>query len=315
MRSALLSATTIVALGAPAFAADVVIGVPNWASVNATAHVLEVVIEENLGLDVELQNGTNPIVFEAMDKGAMHVHPEVWMPNQQNLHDTYVKDKGTVVMNQNPVQAEQGMCVPTAIAEKHDIKSIDDLTDPDKMAIFDSDGNGTPEVWIGAPGWASTIVEKIRAKSYGYDTTMEMTEFDETLAYANLANAIEAGEPWLGFCYSPHYIFVLHDLTVLEEPPHDPATWNIVQPTDDANWLEKSSASTAWNGATLHLHYSKELKEKHPEVAALFDAYAMPGEALSAMGKALAVDDEDPKDWATNWVKENEDLVLQWLTQ
>ncbi|MEO1293419.1 MAG: glycine betaine ABC transporter substrate-binding protein, partial [Pseudomonadota bacterium] len=106
-------------MATPAFAADIVIGVPNWASVNATAHVLKVAIEENLGLEVELQNGTNPIVFEAMDKGAMHVHPEVWMPNQQNLHDTYVKDKGSVVMNTNPVQAEQGMCVPRFIAEEH----------------------------------------------------------------------------------------------------------------------------------------------------------------------------------------------------
>ena len=164
----LLGGASAVVAG-PALAADIVIGVPNWASVNATAHILEVVIEENLGLDVELQNGTNPIVFEAMDSGAMHVHPEVWMPNQQNLHDTYVKDNGTVVMNENPVQAEQGMCVPTYIAEQNDITSIDDLSDPDKMAIFDTDGNGTPEVWIGAPGWASTVVEKIRAKSYGYD--------------------------------------------------------------------------------------------------------------------------------------------------
>ncbi|MEM9784596.1 MAG: glycine betaine ABC transporter substrate-binding protein [Pseudomonadota bacterium] len=316
MKSALYLATALSVVTAPAaMAADIVIGVPNWASVNATAHVLKVAIEDNLGLEVELQNGTNPIVFEAMDKGAMHVHPEVWMPNQQNLHDTYVKDKGTVVMNGNPVQAEQGMCVPTATAEKHGITSIDDLTDPEKMAIFDTDGNGTPEVWIGAPGWASTVVEKIRAKSYGYDQTMELTEFDETLAYANLANAIKAGEPWLGFCYSPHYIFVMHDLTVLEEPAHDPATWNIVQPTDDANWLEKSSASTAWKGATLHLHYSKELEEKYPEVAALFSNYQIPGDALSAMGKALAVDDEDPEAFARQWVAENEDIVLEWLTQ
>ncbi|MEO0820393.1 MAG: glycine betaine ABC transporter substrate-binding protein [Pseudomonadota bacterium] len=314
MKPLILAATTA-AFALPASAADVVIGVPNWASVSATAHVLKVVIEDNLGLEVELQNGTNPIVFEAMDKGSMHVHPEVWMPNQQNLHDTYVKDKGTVVMNGNPVQAEQGMCVPTAIAEKYDITSIDDLTDPDKTKIFDSDGNGEPEIWIGAPGWASTIVEKIRAKSYGYDQVMELTEFDETLAYANLATAIKAGEPWVGFCYSPHYIFVLHDLTVLEEPAHDPDTWTIVQPTDDAAWLDKSSASTAWNGATLHLHYAAALKEKHPEVAALFDAYQMPGEALSAMGKALAVDDQDPSEWAKKWVAENEDLVLGWLTQ
>ncbi len=190
-----LMGTTMMVAAGPALAADVVIGVPNWASVNATAHVLEVVIEDNLGLDVELQNGTNPIVFEAMDKGSMHAHPEVWMPNQQNLHDTYVKDKGTVVMNGNPVQAEQGMCVPKYIAEEHDIKSIDDLSDPDKMAIFDTDGNGTPEVWIGAPGWASTVVEKIRAKSYGYDQIFELTEYEETIAYANLANATKAGDP------------------------------------------------------------------------------------------------------------------------
>ena len=31
--------------------------------------------------------------------------------------------------------------------------------------------------------------------------------FDETLAYANLDNAIKAGKPWVGFCYTPHYVF------------------------------------------------------------------------------------------------------------
>lgn len=74
-----LMGSTMMALAAPAMAADIVIGVPNWPSVNATAHILKVAIEQNLGLEVELQNGTNPIVFEAMDSGAMHVHPEVWL--------------------------------------------------------------------------------------------------------------------------------------------------------------------------------------------------------------------------------------------
>ncbi|MDJ0858993.1 MAG: glycine betaine ABC transporter substrate-binding protein [Dinoroseobacter sp.] len=310
-----VSAACLTAIAAgPSFAADIVIGVPNWASVNATAHVLEVVIEENLGLDVELQNGTNPIVFEAMDKGSMHVHPEVWMPNQQNLHDTYVKENATVVMNENPVQAEQGMCVPKYMAENNGITSIDDLSDPDKMAVFDTDGDGTPEVWIGAPGWASTIVEKIRAKSYGYDQVFELTEYEETIAYANLANATKAGDPWIGFCYSPHYIFVTQELHVLEEPAHDPATWTIVQPTDDPDWLAKSSASTAWNGATLHLHYAKALEDSYPEVAALFRNYQMDGAALSAMGKALAVDNMDAGEFAAMWVAENEDTVLGWLT-
>lgn len=45
--------------------------------VRATANILAVAIEENLGLEVELQTSTNPVIFEAMDKGNMHVHPEV----------------------------------------------------------------------------------------------------------------------------------------------------------------------------------------------------------------------------------------------
>ena len=186
MKKLALMTSAAVMAAAPALAAEIVIGVPNWPSVAATANILKVAIEENLGLSVELQNGTNPIVFEAMDKGSMDAHPEVWMPNQQNLHDTYVVEKGTVAQNPNGVEAFQGMCVDQATADKYDIKSINDLTDPDKAAIFDTDGNGKGEVWIGAPGWASTNVEKIRAKSYGYDQTLDLVEFDETLAYANL---------------------------------------------------------------------------------------------------------------------------------
>ena len=41
------------AVAMPAMAADVVIGVPNWPSVLATAHVIKVALEENLGLEVE----------------------------------------------------------------------------------------------------------------------------------------------------------------------------------------------------------------------------------------------------------------------
>ncbi|MCY3984690.1 MAG: amino acid-binding protein [Roseovarius sp.] len=306
-------ATTLMA--GHSMAADITIGVPNWPSVNATAHILKVAIEENLGLDVELQNGTNPIIFEAMDSGAMHVHPEVWMPNQQNLHDTFVKDKGTVIMNPNGVEAFQGMCVDQTTADQYGITSIVDLTNPDIAAVFDSDGNGQGELWIGAPGWASTNIEKIRAKSYGYDQTMELTEIDETVAYANLDNAIKAGEPWAGFCYTPHYVFALHNMQILEEPSYEASKWNIVQPTDDPDWLEKSDAGVAWDLAYLHVHYSKSLEESHPEVANLLSNVQFDTDAVSDMTFALVIDKLEPLDYAMDWVSKNEDMVLGWMSQ
>ena len=297
-----------------ASAADVVIGVPNWPSVAATANILKIITEENLGLTVELQNATNPIVFEAMDSGSMDAHPEVWMPNQQNLHNTFVKKKGTVAMNPNGVPAFQGMCVPKAMAQKNGITSIDDLTNPDIAALFDSDGDGKGEIWIGAPGWASTNVEKIRAKSYGYDQTFELTESDETLAYANLDNAIKAGKPWVGFCYTPHYVFVLHDMQVLEEPPFDASKWKVVQPTDDPAWLSVSKAGTAWDTAYLHLHYAKSLEKKHPEVAKLFRNMKLSTDEVSEMTYALVIDKKDPGAYAKDWVSKHEDQVLGWMT-
>ena len=69
-------AAAIVLGAGTAQAADSMIGVPNWPSVNATSHVLKVIIKDNCGLDVELQNANNPVIFEAMDRGSMHVHPE-----------------------------------------------------------------------------------------------------------------------------------------------------------------------------------------------------------------------------------------------
>ena len=305
---------TAMALAAPAMAADIVIGVPNWPSVNATAHIMKVAIEDNLGLEVELQNGTNPIVFEAMDSGSMHVHPEVWMPNQQNLHDTFVKDKGTVVMNPNGVESFQGMCVDQATADEHGITTIEDLTNPDVAALFDNNGDGQGELWIGAPGWASTVVEKIRAKSYGYDQTMDLTEIDETVAYANLDNAIKAGDPWAGFCYTPHYVFALHDMQVLEEPEHDATAWKVVQPTDDPDWLEKSDAGSAWDLAYLHVHFAKSLEQDYPEVARMLGNVDLDTETVSAMTHALVIDKQEPLTYAREWVAANEDQVLGWLT-
>ena len=188
---ATLASALLSGFAAPAaFAADVVIGVPNWPSVRVTAHVLKVVMEDNFGLEVELQNGSNPVVFEAMDTGSMHVHPEVWLPNQTNLHNKFVKEKKTVSVNPNGVAGDQAMCVTAGTAARTGISELAELTNPDMAKNFDTDGDGKGEIWIGASGWASTNVEKIRAKSYGYAETMNLKEMDESLALAEVDAAV-----------------------------------------------------------------------------------------------------------------------------
>ena len=58
----LFCAAAISTFGSGAFAADMVIGVPNWSSVRATAHVLKVALESKLGISVELKDASNKAV-------------------------------------------------------------------------------------------------------------------------------------------------------------------------------------------------------------------------------------------------------------
>ena len=293
--------------------ADVVIGVPNWPSAAATASILKVVLEDNLGLEVELQNGTNPVIFEAMDTGSMHVHPEVWLPNQTNLHEKFVESKGTVRMSPNGVPSFQGMCVTKASAERTGITDISDLADPDVARNFDTNGDGLGEVWVGASGWASTNIEKIRAKSYGYDETMELLEMDEALAMADLDAAVAKDVNHVFYCYTPNHMFALYDLIILEEPAYDASKWTIIQPTDDPEWLEKSSAPVAWDLAYLHVHYAASLEESHPEAAALLSKVKLTTDQVSHMTFGLVVEGMSADDYATQWAKDNAELVDQWM--
>ena len=296
-----------------ALAADMVIGVPNWPSATATANILKVVLEDNLGLEVELQNGTNPVIFEAMDTGSMHVHPEVWLPNQANLHSKFVKEKGTVRMSPNGVPSFQGMCVTKATADRTGITEIADLADPDMAKNFDTKGDGRGEVWIGASGWASTNIEKIRAKSYGYDETMELLEMDEALATANVDSAVAKNANHVFYCYTPNHLFAMHDLVILKEPKYDASKWKVIHPTDDPQWLEKSSAPVAWDLAYLHVHYAASLEKSHPEAAALLSKVKLTTDLVSAMTFALAVEKMRAADYASQWAKENAQLVDSWL--
>ena len=301
---------TALTLCTPALADNVVVGVPNWPSVAVTANVIKAIVEQNLGLKVELQTGTNPVIFEAMAKGTMQIHPEVWLPNQQSLVDGY---PGKIVISKHPAPAVQGICANKA-AQDAGFKDISDLTDPAKAKLLDSDGNGKGKLFIGVTGWGSTTVEKAKAHGYGYDALVDLIELDESIAYAQLGSAIKAGKPWVGVCYTPHYLFTLHpELKLLSEPAYDTAAWKMVQPAADADWLNKSKVAMAWPKVFIQPVYSAELKDIQPRVAALLDNIDLTGDELSAFTYAVVVDKKEAAAAAKVWIAANGDRVSGWL--
>jgi glycine betaine/proline transport system substrate-binding protein len=295
-----------------ATAADLVIGVPNWSSAAVTAHVLKTVLEEQFDVRVDLEEGTNEEIFARMDAGTAHIHPEVWLPNHDELSTEYVVRRKTVEMSPKGVPARQGICTTRHTYDHFGIRSVADLTDPEKAAVLDTVGDGLGEMWIGAPDWASTRIERIRAEGYGFAETMQLLEAEETIATAAIDVAVAVDKPLVFYCYEPHHVFELHDIVYLDETPHDPRNWTIVDPATDPNWLTESKADVAWPVSFFHIHYSVKLAEERPDIAAFLNAVALDVDTVTEMTYSMVVERRDPTGFAAEWVRDNRDRVSAW---
>ena len=73
---------------------------------------------------------------------------------------------------------------------------------------------------------------------------------------------------------------------------------NIIQPTDDSNWLENSSADVGWSSPSLHVFYAPSLEKDFPETATMLAKFE------------VAVNKKDVEVFAAEWIAANDDRVL-----
>lgn len=300
-----------------ASAADVVIPDPNYISGRTTAFAVKSVIEEALGLEVEMITTTAvPVIFEAMarGKGEIDIWTETWLPNQSGMISKYVEEEKTVMMSDKSFQALNGYCVTKVTVEKHGIKSVFDLANPENAALFDTNGDGKGEIWIGPQGWQSTNTEMVRARDYGFADFFDLQSTDEAVATAGLDSAAKAGKPWVGYCYGPHQNFAIYDIVMLEEPPHNPQEFVMVQPAEDPDWMAKSRVASAYANTSVHISWSSSLSDRQPELVNLLKNIQFSADDVNAWSLAV-VNGEDPAAVTQAWVKANPDLIANWMAQ
>ncbi|MEO0958600.1 MAG: glycine betaine ABC transporter substrate-binding protein [Pseudomonadota bacterium] len=317
----LKSVAAIAAIGiatwtGPAAAQEkVMIGEPSWPGAKIMANLIGQIIESRLGGEVGYAPGANAVIFAAMDggRGDIDVHPDVWLPNQASFTDEYVDQKGTVALSSGSYEGRSGFCTPTYMAEEHNIRSVFDLATPIAQEEYDSDGDGKGEIWVGASGWASTNVHKVKVRDYGIETFLEPTTEDETVFYSRLKDAVQQGKGVVFYCYKPHYVHALYDVLMIDEPPHDPSTYTMVQPDQDADWYNKSSILSGDLVKTVTVAYSKSLEQRNPAAASFLGSIDMDADALSELTYEVVVKGNEIDKVVGAWIDANGDTVDTWL--
>ncbi len=316
LKQSLMSATLLIAFSAPAFAVEAVkIGVPTWTGAQAIAHLLGAVVEMRIGGKVEMVPGNNATIFQAMDqgKGDIDVHPDVWLPNQESFTKKYVDGAGSVTLSSNPYQGNQGFCVSKDFAKANNITDIADLGRPDVAALMDSDGNGKGEMWIGAPGWASANVNEVKVRDYGLLDFIEPIRAEESVKTARIKDSIAKGEVYAFYCYKPHAVWYMFDVEMLTEPTYDPAKYVMVQPSDDADWYEKSEVATKDALKEVQIAWSKSLGDRSPAIAEFFGRFSLTADDVSNFAFEISGQGRDPAEVAREWIEANPERVDAWL--
>ena len=316
LKQSLMSATLLIAFSAPAFAVEAVkIGVPTWTGAQAIAHLLGAVVEMRIGGKVEMVPGNNVTIFQAMDqgKGDIDVHPDVWLPNQESFTKKYVDGAGSVTLSSNPYQGNQGFCVSKDFAKANNITDIADLGRPDVAALMDSDGNGKGEMWIGAPGWVSANVNEVKARDYGLLDFIEPIRAEESVKTARIKDSIAKGEGYAFYCYKPHAVWYMFDVEMLTEPTYDPAKYVMVQPSDDADWYEKSEVATKDALKEVQIAWSKSLGDRSPAIAEFFGRFSLTADDVSNFAFEISGQGRDPAEVAREWIEANPERVDAWL--
>ena len=316
MRRILALAATMAAsaalVGPAAAKTTVVIGVPDWPTAAVTSEIIGTVLEEHYDAAVRKRPIGTVQLFDAIDRGEIDIHPEIWLPNSSVDVAKYTDELKTLSLAPARVEATQNICTTKETVEATGLKAVADLAKPEMAAKFDTDGDGRGEMWIGDFDWSATRIERLRAKSYGYDQTMMLLTMPEDMAMAAVDAAVALATPIVFYCYAPHHVFALHDIVTLDEPAYDPATWEVLSPDVDPAWLEKSKAGSGWEPAHYHIGYATDFAAAEPEITAFLDKMALTAEDAEAMSYAIHVDGKTAKEVADEWMAANEDKIAEW---
>ncbi|NIV46639.1 MAG: glycine/betaine ABC transporter substrate-binding protein [Gammaproteobacteria bacterium] len=313
---ALVSGTALSLAAAPVLSAEKVnIGVPSWTGAQAIAHLLQAVVVERIGGEAGLVPGNNATIFQAMHqgKGDIDVHPDVWLPNQESFTKKYVDGAGTVALNQNPYEGNQGFCVSSNFAKKYNITDIADLGRPDVAVAMDSDGNGKGEMWIGAPGWASANVNEVKVRDYNLLPFIDPIRAEESVKTARVKDSIAKNEGYAFYCYKPHAIWYMFDVKMLTEPKFDAAKYVMVQPSDSPNWYKESKVMTKDALKNVQIAYSKSLQKRSPAIYEFLGRFSLTADDVSSFAYEVSGKGRDPGEVAREWMKANSSRVDSWL--
>ncbi|MTH96989.1 ABC transporter substrate-binding protein [Roseibium sp. RKSG952] len=220
--TALLTVSAAMAGASSALAAEcgnVSIAEMNWASAGTMAQIDSFILEKGYGCSVDLLPGDSVPTFTSMvARSQPDVAPELWVNSIKEPLDKAVK-AGELVIASKVLKdgGPQGFYIPAALAQKHGLKTLDDvLAHPELFPGAEDKSRGAfftcPTGWDCGP-ISANLLRAWKAEEKGFEIVP--TGSSAGLS-GSLARAVEQGEGWFGYYWGPTALLGMYDMTLVD---------------------------------------------------------------------------------------------------
>ena len=267
---------------APANAADkkINIGWTAWSDAEAVTTLAKKVLEDRMGYKVELTMADIGIQYQGIATGKLDAMLMSWQPL---THKPYLDKVRQDVVDLGPMytRAKLGWVVPSYIPES-ELKSIEDLKKPDVKQKLGGKIQGID------PGAGLMQASEKALKEYGL-SDYQLVSASEAAMLSGVDRAARRDQWIVATAWSPHWMFVKHQLRYLEDPK-----------------------GALGGQETVNKLVRRGFQQDQPEAAAFLTRMALPlADVEKIMFDAQASSYEQAVD---NYIKANPERIDDWVS-
>jgi glycine betaine/proline transport system substrate-binding protein len=286
--------------------ATIRIAVNPWTGSAVNANVAKILLERELGYNVELVEIDENRQFPALARGDLDASLEVWPSGHaEEIHryiegrrGGFLRDGGIVDVGELGIIGNIGWWIPTYLVEQR----------PELARYQGFKGNEDlvgGEFTAGDPTFVSYDKEII--ENLGLDLKVVNTGSEDSLIQA-IGEAYRRREPVLAYFYTPHWVHRKYDLTEVQLPAYDEACEEAARERDgegyDCDYANDVLFKAVWLG----------LEDKAPEAFRFFEKFRYTTEDQQEIAFQVDSQGMSMREAAEQWINDNPDVWRAWLS-
>ncbi len=256
----------------------------NWEEGVAYTHLAKVVLEDKMGYDVTITASDVAPAYASVASGDQDAFMETWLPV---LHKDYIEKYGEDLVDLGHVYEGtlSGLAIPTYMYDAG-IKTISDLKKDEAVKKLDLTITG-----IDAGAGIMKTTENVVFDKYGLNEAgYNLLASSGPAMMAALKDAYKNEEWIVVTAWKPHSMFGYFDLKFLEQ-----------------------DGEKVWGEGNIHITARKNIKEDKPELAQFLSNMILTNSEVGSLMVAIRESNKSEEDAAREWLKENEEVIADWI--